>query len=104
MTADDVVEVMARAYHDTQRGEQSASWDELVSAHADSPETLGYRYLEMTRNKTRAAIRALHERGGLVVGKMPGEAIDWRFHNMWLSGHNAALAAVRANAVEVEGV
>ena len=57
---------------------------------------------EYPGDMARAAIHAVTERGGLVVGKMPGEAIDWRFHNMWLSGHNAALAAVRANAVEVE--
>ena len=79
----DVVEAMARAFAEN-------SPCEMTKAQAISA--------------TRAAIRALHERGGLVVGKMPGEAIDWRFHNMWLSGHNAALAAVRANAVKVEGV
>ena len=101
----DVVEAMARAYHDTQRGEQSASWDELVSAHADSPETLGYRYLQMTRDKTRAAIRTVEASGGLVVGKMPGDVIHLfgpPGEKQRAEGWTLALGAVRANAVKVE--
>lgn len=101
MTADDVVEVMARggglidAMAEAAYGAMGfvVPWDSLVP-----------QVKAKWRRAQLDAIRALHERGGLVVGKMPGEAIDWRFHNMWLSGHNAALAAVRANAVEVEGV
>ena len=72
-------------------------------------------------------IRAVTERGGLVVGKMPGEAlpesVPWRYGDAWdgiqetathgalddicnayADGHNEALAAVRAAAVKVEGV
>lgn len=54
----------------------------------------------------RAAIRAVTERGGLVVGKMPGKISKVKLISAWVhahaDGHNAALAAVRASAVEVE--
>lgn len=52
-------------------------------------------------------IRALHERGGLVVGEMPGD-VTHLFgppgEKQRAEGWNLALAAVRANAVRVEGV
>ncbi len=77
MTPDEAVEVMARAFA------------------ASSP-------CEMTRAEalaaTRAAIRALHERGGLVVARMPG---DTRTKGACANGYNAALAAVRAAAVAI---
>ena len=50
-----------------------------------------------------AAIRALHERGGLVVARMPGPLV--REEPLLIptveDGWNAALVAVRAAAVEV---
>ena len=62
------------------------------------------------RNVARAAIRAVHERGGLVVARMPENATHGPALNQlmgdasaWVGGYNAALAAVRANAVEAEG-
>lgn len=52
----------------------------------------------------RAAIRACRDAGGLVVGKMP-EPLDYidpdEEDAAYADGHNAALAAVRALAVEV---
>ncbi len=59
----------------------------------------------------RAAIRACHAAGSLVVGKMPTTADQWDSpaydHGtprgiVWADGHNAALAEVRAAAVVVE--
>ena len=59
------------------------------------------------RNLARAAIHAVTERGGLVVGKMPGD-IEFSpfvsdFTGPYERGHNNALAAVRAAAVKVDG-
>ena len=55
--------------------------------------------------EARAAIRACHAAGGLVVGKMP-EPYDLMLYKTAghprLKGYNAALAAFRAAAVEVE--
>lgn len=93
MTADEAVEVMARAF-------AAKSPCEMTQAEALAA--------------TRAAIRALHEAGGLVVAEMPasvegaGEFLiadnDRMRHAMIAaraSGHNAALAAVRARAVAI---
>lgn len=83
MTADDVVEVMAK----------------ILSQRTS---------LSMTaaRDITRDMIRAVTERGGLVAGKMPGDVVfpDDASEDTgpYARGHNAALAAVRANAVKVE--
>ena len=62
---------------------------------------------EQLRTEARAAIRAVTERGGLVVGKMPEEWSDGgkltEHLQAFYDGRNHALAAVRANAVKVEG-
>lgn len=59
----------------------------------------------VARCLARAAIRACHDAGGLVVRKMPGNSglvpfTDYDTGNR--DGWNACLAAVRAAAVEVE--
>ena len=52
------------------------------------------------RDLARAAIRAVTERGGLVVGKMPEEWSDGgngsQHMQAFYDGHNHALAAIRA--------
>jgi len=96
----DVVEAMARALAGRRHNARLLTEDDTWRAWKINNMV---EYARLTGD-ARAAILAVEASGGLVVGKMPGEAVDWRFHNMWLSGHNAALAAVRANAVEVEGV
>lgn len=52
----------------------------------------------------RAAIRAARDAGGLVVERMPGKRQASMVHYTVgeVAGYNAALAAVRAAAVEVE--
>lgn len=56
--------------------------------------------------EARAAIRACHAAGGLVVGKMPGDAPQPASVTGYaagvLGGYNTALREVRAAAVEVE--
>lgn len=93
----DAVEVMARAIHNANPGVHEP-WANIVAA-----ETLGNRLAqrtaEMRRAEARAAIRALHEAGGLVVARMPGYT---RTKGACANGYNAALAAVRAAAVEFE--
>jgi hypothetical protein len=59
---------------------------------------------ETWRDCARAAIRAVTEHGGLVVGKMPQEAASNHSMGLWGDGYNTAIAEVRANAVKVEGV
>ena len=60
------------------------------------------------RDLARAAIRAVTERGGLVVGKMPEEWSDTgngsQHMQAFYDDRNHALAAVRANAAKVEEV
>ena len=55
---------------------------------------------EQLRTEARAAIRAVTERGGLVVGKMPEEWSDTgngsQHMQAFYDGHNHALAAIRA--------
>jgi len=108
MTPNDVVEAMARRIHDAHPGVHEP-WAQIVAAEA-----LGNRLAERTvalrRAEARAAIRAVHERGGLVVARMPENATHGPALNQlmgdasaWVGGYNAALAAVRANAVEAEG-
>ena len=84
---DDVVEAMARAAH--KESGSPWSWDDLSEIGREN-----------WRQIIRAAIRALHERGALVVARMPENI--WTFDTDAIA-YNAALAAVRANAVEVEG-
>jgi hypothetical protein len=59
------------------------------------------------RGHTRAAILAVTEHGGLVVGKMPGD-VTHLFgppgEKQRAEGWNLALAAVRANAVRVDHI
>lgn len=91
----DVVEAMARGM-----------WE------ATEAETPWCQVQDFTRgvmlDAARAAIRAVEASGGVVVGKMPGDRVvatanseRWQ---AYYEGHNEALAAVRANAVKVEGV
>ena len=107
MTDDDVVEAMARAICNAER--LDAGWP-FVSDE-EWHEVEGYdRYTRLAR----AAIRACHAAGGLVVGKMPGaisipNTVDvpknltaGQIAHIGAVGHNAALAAVRSAAVEVE--
>lgn len=101
-TADEVLEAMARGIHDANPGVHEP-WANIVAA-----ETLGNRLAQRTaalrRAEARAAIRAVTEAGGLVVGKMP-ERMPWPNYEEWkqrTAGWDAALAAVRASAVEVE--
>lgn len=87
----DVVEAMARAAYKSRNFK--TKWEAL-------PEWVR----EGWRTEQRAAIRAVTEAGGLVVGKMPVE-IDPRHGQSlqkiwWCHGNNHALAAVRAEAVE----
>jgi hypothetical protein len=106
MTADDVVEAMARGIHEANPGVYGP-WSQIIRAAAEGNK-LAERTATLRRNEARAAIRAVTERGGLMVGKMPGGRVvatanseRWQ---AYYEGHNEALAAVRANAVKVEGV
>lgn len=80
--------------------------DDLVEAMARGIIAAGYNPAT-AHDITRVAIHALHERGGLVVARMPDalgpsfhmQTDDWGFYN---KGYNDALAAVRAAAVEVK--
>lgn len=98
MTDDDVVEAMARGM-----------W-EASDAPAHVPDHwagLAEVTRERMRQHVRAAIRACHAAGGLVVGKMPGEKAEpghSAYAFGYARGHNAALAAVRAAAVSGEEV
>lgn len=106
MTADDVVEAMARggglidAMAEAAYGAMGfvVPWDSLVP-----------QVKAKWRRAQLDAIRALHERGGLVVGEMPGEKeaspSDYtatETQKSWDDGYDFALAAVRANAVKVK--
>lgn len=64
---------------------------------SNDPEMVRRR--KQAKDIARAAIRACHDAGGLVVGKMPDE---YPAGSNYADGHRAALAAVRAAAVEVE--
>ena len=93
MTPDDVVEAMARG---------------IATALGHRWETLSNLARAGMCDIARAAIRAVHERGGLVVARMPENATHGPALNQlmgdasaWVGGYNAALAAVRAAAVEV---
>lgn len=94
----DVVEAMARALCNAERLERGWPFVSNDEWH----EVEGYdRYMRLAR----AAIRACHAAEGLVVGKMP-QPLDYIDSDeedaAYADGHNAALAAVRAAAVEVE--
>lgn len=102
MTADEVLEAMARGIHDANLGIHEP-WANIVAA-----ETLGNRLAQRTaalrRAEARAAIRALPP--GWVVAKVP-DMIDKNgresiYQAGYRQGHNEGLAAVRASAVEVE--
>jgi hypothetical protein len=106
MTADDVVVTMARAsfMRNWATDPNGMSEDELFALRKKTDRAVWQMHLA----NTRAAIRAVTERGGLMVGKMPGDRVvatanseRWQ---AYYEGHNEALAAVRANAVKVEGV
>lgn len=89
----DVVEAMARAYYEAIG--HSEPWATLTPHQRNS-------YIA----PMRSSVRAVHERGGLVVARMPGfilteECDAAEYHDA--AGWNRALAAVRAAAVEVEG-
>lgn len=89
----DVVEAMARAIY-CDSGWRRDGWENLTDEAKNN-----------WRNHARAAIRACHDAGGLVVGKMPKEKAEpghSAYAVGYARGHNAALAAVRAAAVEVE--
>lgn len=97
---DDVVEAMARGMWEVfcaskARSDEWPSWAELLAQGHQ-----GMHRINEFRGYARAAIRALHERGGLVVARMPAdiEALTSAGH-----AYNMALAKVRAAAVEVEG-
>lgn len=93
MTADEVLEAMARGMY------ESAGMRTPWAKASRRAKAIWFIY-------ARAAIRAVTERGGLVVAKVPEDAvctegaseIEWA----WVSGANHAYAAVRASAVEVE--
>lgn len=101
-TADEVLEAMARATHNANCG-GFRPWDDLARASAEG-NTLAAVVMEEQRDAIRAAIRALPP--GWVVAQVPErmpfyhDDTDARVFEK--RGHNAALAAVRASAVEVE--
>lgn len=95
----DVVEAMARAIHEANPGVYGP-WSQIIRAAAEGNK-LAERTATLRRNEARAAIRAVHEHGGLMVGKMPGE---YPAGSNYSDGHRAALAKVRAAAVKVEEV
>lgn len=105
MTADEVLEAMAR-------GILMEGWEtppEYASDDAFFEEHKKHRpnAWKAAKDAARAAIRALHERGGLVVGKMPEDEVihgstDSAEQMFRAEGYNDALAAVRAAAVEVK--
>lgn len=103
----DIVEAMARdAYaqwvaDETRRGGTLPTWEALN----DPNWRLGNERAGQFRGMIRAAIRACHDAGGLVLREVPGE-ISFPHDavgrtDTYARGHNAALAAVRAAAVEV---
>lgn len=106
MTADDVVVTMAQAsfMRNWATDPNGMSEDELFALRKKTDRAVWQMHLA----NTRAAIRAVTERGGLVVGEMPGDVVfpDDASEDTgpYARGHNGALAAVRANAVKVEGV
>lgn len=84
--SDVVVEAMARAIDPVAMRDAS-----------NDPEMVRRR--KQAKDIARAAIRACHDAGGLVVREMPERVASMSNHG---DGWNAALAAVRAAAVEVE--
>ena len=92
MTADEVLEAMADGIF------RSANpW--MSTGLANEP--VGVR--KMYHGHARAAVRAAHAAGAILVAEMPGE-MDWRrldgiAHGMKSRGWNDALAAVRAKAI-----
>ena len=105
MTADDVVVTMAQAsfMRNWATDPNGMSEDELFALRKKTDRAVWQMHLA----NTRAAILAVTEHGGLVVGKMPGD-VTHLFgppgEKQRAEGWNLALAAVRANAVRVEGV
>ena len=99
MTDDDVVEAMARGMHDVNPGAYRP-WSVIVAAEAEG-NGLAKRVATLRRNEARAAIRALHERGGLVLGEMPGGIFTGDDVGM---GYALALRDISAAAVKVERV
>lgn len=91
--SDVVVEAMARAIDPVAMRDAS-----------NDPEMVRRR--KQAKDIARAAIRACHDAGGLVVGKMPEEAPQPASATGYaagvLGGYNTALREVRAAAVEVE--
>lgn len=101
MTADEVLEAMARASF--MRGwatdPNGMSADEVFALRKKTDREVWKMHIA----NTRAAIRALPQ--GWVVAQVPAP-IDLRLYKTAahprLKGYNSALAAVRASAVEVE--
>lgn len=87
MTANDVVEAMGNAIAD------ALDWTPAMCPRA------------RLTDAARAALRAVTARGGLVVGRMPGDSLEDAVTlagQAYEIGYKDALAAVRAAAVEVE--
>lgn len=104
MTPDDVVEAMARGLWDAYAEQHLhpadwPSWGELMAQGHQ-----GMHRVNEFRGYARAAIRAVTERGGLVVEKMPDEYELGRTPEGYAVavGRNQGLKEVRAAAVEVE--
>lgn len=94
----DVVEAMARGMCAADVKCGGDPWGDLLETCIVGASRQWYRLL------ARAALRAAEASGGLVVGKMPEKAASNHSMGLWGDGYNAALAAVRANAVKVEGL
>lgn len=97
----DIVEAMARAAHDANPG-GFRPWDDLARAAAEGS-TFAAVVMEAQRDAIRAAISSCHDAGGLVLREVPGR-MPWPNYQEYMqrtAGWNAALAAVRAAAVEV---
>lgn len=93
MTADEVLEAMARGIAHSSDCDGDDGFRACVPEHC------------VCRSLARAAIRAVTERGGLVVAKVPGNVkilFGPERAEGYAEGWNAALAAVRASAVEVK--
>lgn len=100
MTSDEMVEAMARALFEA-HGEREWSWKEVASAPVGS---YAHGIAVGLRTEARAAIRACHDAGGLVLREVP-ERKDARHDASsqviwWNHGRNYALTEVRAVAVE----
>lgn len=89
MTADDVLEAMAR---------------EVAEAATRTPwGSISLKGRQQWVSRIRAAIRAAQEVGAILVAEMPESrraSMFWKHHEVTeVDGWNAALAAVRAKAV-----